>query len=186
MTLKLPLNIAAVWRRIALLAAAIAIFSAPAATKVHALSIRQERDENAAKTRKHQEKAAKEQRKRDEKQRQKQQRPRGDRRQIADYERANFKQYRPLAGERIVRIPDAKFHQDFGRDHHFRMARPVTTKGFPRFQYRGFSFVLEEPWPEYWYDDDDYYILEEHGSYYLYDLEDPEIRVSLVVVNSAF
>ncbi len=182
MTLKPASNIAAAWRRIALLAAAVAIFSAPATLKAHALSIRQQQDENAAKTQKQQEKAAKEQ----QKQIQKQQRPRGNRPQIAAYEHAHFKQYQPLAGEHIVRIPDAKFHQDFGREHHFRMARPVTTKGFPRFQYRGFSFVLEEPWPEYWYDDDSYYIVEEHGSYYLYDFEDPGIRVPLVVVKSAF
>jgi hypothetical protein len=43
--------------------------------------------------------------------------------------------------------------------------------GYPRFQYGGFSFMLVDPWPEYWaedwYDTDDLYIDYDDG-YYLY------------------
>ncbi len=55
--------------------------------------------------------------------------------------------------------------------------------GFPRFQYGGFWFVLEEPWPGYWaYGDPDFYIVFDNGMYWLCDYNDPGVEVQLVVI----
>lgn len=93
-----------------------------------------------------------------------------------------MRHYEPREHERIVRIPDNDFHERFGREHHFRMARPVIVDGFPRFQVSGFWFVLEEPWPDYWYDSDDFYVTFDNGFYYLCDYDDPGVEVQLVVI----
>lgn len=62
------------------------------------------------------------------------------------------------------------------------MGRPVIVDGFPRFQESGFWFVLEEPWPDYWYDSDDFFVVFDNGFYYLCDYDDPGVQVELVVV----
>lgn len=102
------------------------------------------------------------------------------------YERAHFRKYTARAGERVVRDPDREFQANFGPEHRFHMARPTIVEGFPRFEYHGFSFVVEEPWPEYWYDDDDYYIVHERGTYYLRNYDDPGVEVQVVLVKSVF
>jgi hypothetical protein len=57
--------------------------------------------------------------------------------------------------------------------------------GFPRFWYSGFSFLLVDPWPEYWsenwYDTDDTYIDYDDG-YYLYNRRYPSVRLAITVV----
>ena len=57
--------------------------------------------------------------------------------------------------------------------------------GYPRFWYSGFSFLLVDPWPEYWaenwYDTDDVYIDYDEG-YYLYNRRSPSIRLAISVV----
>lgn len=93
-----------------------------------------------------------------------------------------MRRYEPRRGEREVRIPDNDFHERFGREHRFRMGRPVIVDGFPRFQYGGFWFVLEEPWPSYWYDSDNYYVTYDNGMYWLCDYDDPGVEVQLAVV----
>src|SRR5439155_15757010 len=60
-------------------------------------------------------------------------------------------------------IPRDRFNLYFGRQHVFRLhTTPVFYLGYPRFDYGGFSFLLLDPWPEYWpvnwYDYDDLYI----------------------------
>jgi hypothetical protein len=107
---------------------------------------------------------------------------RGDPQQIAHYEQAHMRQYRPHGHEREVRIPDPQYHQYFGEEHRFHIGEREDVDGFPRFQYESFWFVLEEPWPEYWYDTDDFYVVYTDGGYFLYDYDDPGVMVQLVVV----
>jgi hypothetical protein len=109
---------------------------------------------------------------------------RGNPQQTAHYEQAHFRRYTPQNGERVVRIPDPQFHQYFGRDHRFSIGvEPVIVGGFPRFQYSGFWFVLEEPWPGYWvYGDPDFYILFTDGNYWLCNYDDPGVQIELTVV----
>ena len=74
---------------------------------------------------------------------------------------------------------------NFGYGHSFRMHnRPTMYMGYPRFSYGGFSFLLVDPWPEYWaenwYDSDDVYIDYSDG-YYLYDRRYPSVRLAIIV-----
>jgi hypothetical protein len=109
---------------------------------------------------------------------------RGNPQQTAHYEQAHFRRYTPRNGERMVRIPDPQFRDHFGRDHRFSIGtEPVIVGGFPRFQYSGFWFVLEEPWPGYWtYDSDDFFILFTDGNYWLCNYDDPGVQIELTVV----
>jgi hypothetical protein len=83
-------------------------------------------------------------------------------------------------------IPQDRFRLYFGVQHFFRMrARPTIYMGFPRFAYSGFSFLLVDPWPEYWdpnwYATDDVYI-DYDGGYYLYNRRHPGVRLAVTVV----
>ncbi len=61
---------------------------------------------------------------------------------------------------------------------------PVMYMGYPRFEYAGFSFLLVDPYPEYWpvdwYATDDVYIDYDDG-YYLCDRRYPEVRLAITV-----
>lgn len=186
MKMNLHPTIAAAWRRTALFAAAIFVFGTAVPVWAHRNSAQGQQEQQPAKEQKQQEKAEKEQQKNLKKVVKKAHRQRGDARQIMRYERAHYHAYDPHAGEHIVRTPDRQFQAHFGREHRFHMARPTVVEGFPRFEYHGFSFVLEEPWPEYWYDDDDYYIVFERGGYYLRNYDVPGVEVQLVLVKSVF
>ena len=63
-------------------------------------------------------------------------------------------------------------------------SRPSIYRGYPRFEYGGFSFLLVDPWPEYWQEDwyqsDDVYIDYEDG-YYLHNRSHPGIRLAITV-----
>ena len=63
-------------------------------------------------------------------------------------------------------------------------ALPTIYMGYPRFDYGGFSFLLVDPWPEYWAENwfytDDLYIDYDDG-YYLYDRRYPEVRLAITV-----
>ncbi len=83
-------------------------------------------------------------------------------------------------------IPQARFSLYFGSQHWFRMhSRPTIYMGYPRFSYSGFSFLLVDPWPEYWaenwYEADDVYIDYDDG-YYLYNRRHPSVRLAITVV----
>jgi hypothetical protein len=80
------------------------------------------------------------------------------------------------------RIPDERFHSNFGREHHFRVGEPVLVGGYSRFQYSGFWFGFVEPWPEGWYYTDDVYIDYVDGGYYMYDPYYPGARFAISVV----
>jgi len=83
-------------------------------------------------------------------------------------------------------IPQASFGLYFGSQHYFRLrSRPVLYMGYPRFQYGGYSFLMVDPWPEYWddswYDSDDLYI-DYNDGYYLYNRRYPQYGVAVTIV----
>jgi hypothetical protein len=80
------------------------------------------------------------------------------------------------------RIPDDKFRQHFGRQHTLVINRPVVVEGQPRFQYAGYWFVIEDPWPADWVYTDDCYIDYVDDEYFLFDLRHPGVRIALFVV----
>ncbi|MFZ0333132.1 MAG: hypothetical protein WAL69_03280 [Candidatus Acidiferrales bacterium] len=107
---------------------------------------------------------------------------RGNPQQTAHYEQAHFRRYTPQHDERVVRIPDAQFSAHFGQGHRFHIGPPMMVGGFPRFQYGGFWFVLEEPWPGYWGYGSDFYIVFTDGDYWLCDYDDPGVEIQLAVI----
>jgi hypothetical protein len=84
-------------------------------------------------------------------------------------------------------IPQASFSLSFGSQHWFRMPSPTIYLGYPRFRYGGYSFLLVDPWPEYWADNwyatDDVYIAYDDydNGYYLYNRRYPAIRLAITV-----
>jgi hypothetical protein len=82
-------------------------------------------------------------------------------------------------------VPQASFNLSFGSQHFFRMrTRPIMYMGYPRFSYGGFSFLLLDPYPEYWpedwYNSDEVYIDYDDG-YYLYNRSYPYVRLAITV-----
>lgn len=80
------------------------------------------------------------------------------------------------------RIPDDRFKAHFGREHHFHVGHPEVVEGRPRFSYGGYSFFIVEAWPADWDYDDDVYIIDDDGVYYLCDLAHPGVQLELDVV----
>jgi hypothetical protein len=80
------------------------------------------------------------------------------------------------------RIPDERFHSNFGREHHFRVGEPELVGGYSRFHYGGYWFGFVEPWPVGWYYTDDVYIDYVDGGYYMYDPYYPGARFAISVV----
>ena len=83
-------------------------------------------------------------------------------------------------------IPRDQFNRNFGPEHLFRLhGRPALYLGYPRFEYSGFSFLLVDPWPEYWsdnwYDFDDLYIVYDDG-YYLYNRAYSQVKLAIAIV----
>ena len=83
-------------------------------------------------------------------------------------------------------IPQQTFGLYFGRQHFFRIrSRPTIYMGYPRFYYGGFSFLLVDPWPEYWpenwYVANDVYIDYDDG-YYLYNRNYPGVGLAITIV----
>lgn len=90
-------------------------------------------------------------------------------------------------GSRGYVIPQNRFYSSFGRDHFFRIGRPVFYGRYPRFQYGGlwFSCVSAPPpyWGPDWYQNDDVYIDYSDGGYYLFDNRYPGQGIPLAVDN---
>lgn len=80
------------------------------------------------------------------------------------------------------RIPDDRFHSNFGSEHRFRIGSPQMVGGYSRFQYGGYWFGFVQPWPVAWYYTDDVYVDYIDGGYYLYNPYYPGTRVSINVV----
>lgn len=87
-----------------------------------------------------------------------------------------------LSVRTTIRIPDDRFHANFGHEHVFVISEPVMVGGFSRFQYSGFWFGFIDPWPEGWYYTDDVYVDYIDGGYYLCNPYYPGVRVSISVV----
>ena len=82
-------------------------------------------------------------------------------------------------------VPQVSFGLYFGSSHAFRLrSRPVMYQGYPRFEYGGYSFLLVDPYPEYWPDDwynsDNVYIDYDDG-YYLYNSRYPAVRLAIML-----
>jgi hypothetical protein len=80
------------------------------------------------------------------------------------------------------RIPDARFHSNFGRGHEFRIGSPRMVGGYSRFQYGGYWFGFVQPWPEGWYYTDQVYIDFVDGGYYMFNPYYPGVRIAICVV----
>jgi hypothetical protein len=80
------------------------------------------------------------------------------------------------------RIPDDRFHANFGREHVFIINRPVIIEGQPRFQYGGYWFGFSQPWPVGWLYTDNVYVDFVDGGYYLYNPFHPGIRIVIIVI----
>jgi len=80
------------------------------------------------------------------------------------------------------RIPDDKFRAHFGREHTFHVGHPQFVGGQPHFQYGGYSFVIAQAWPAGWGYNDDVYIVDVDGVYYLVDIAHPGVQLALTVV----
>jgi hypothetical protein len=79
-------------------------------------------------------------------------------------------------------IPDKKFRQSFGRAHTVVINQPVIVEGQPRFQYGGYWFIIDDPWPAGWLYTDECYIDYVDGEYVLFDLLHPGVSIVLTVV----
>ncbi len=82
-------------------------------------------------------------------------------------------------------IPQNSFNLYFGSQHFFRIGvLPVMYLGYPRFEYGGYSFLMVDPYPEYWSDNwyasDEMYIDYEDG-YYLHDQRYPDVRLAVMI-----
>jgi DNA mismatch repair ATPase MutL len=80
------------------------------------------------------------------------------------------------------RIPDDRFHAHFGREHHFHVGHPQIVEGRPHFEYGGYSFIIVQAWPADWGYDDDVYIVDDGGVYYLCDVAHPGVQLELAVM----
>src|ERR1700733_8244287 len=87
-----------------------------------------------------------------------------------------------LSARSSARIPDDRFRSNFGREHTFVINEPVLVGGFSRFQYGGFWFGFENPWPGGWYYTDNLYVDFIDGGYYLCNPYYPGARVGISVV----
>lgn len=77
-------------------------------------------------------------------------------------------------------VPDADYRAHYGEQHRFRVGRSQFYGNGYRFQYSGFMFGYRE-WPVGWSYDDDCYIVEDRGFYWLYNVRYPGTRLILVV-----
>ena len=89
---------------------------------------------------------------------------------------------RKQASGKGQRIPQERFRDNFGREHHFRVARSGGDNR--RFRYSGDWFEVVEVWPAGWSFDDDCYIEQDGDDYYLVDVVRPEIRVLVIEVSA--
>src|SRR5580700_9289186 len=80
------------------------------------------------------------------------------------------------------RIPEDRFHANFGREHVFVINRPVIVEGQPRFQYGGYWFGFSQPWPVGWLYTDNVYVDYVDGGYFLFNPFHPGIRVVIIVI----
>jgi hypothetical protein len=80
------------------------------------------------------------------------------------------------------RIPDEHFRAHFGREHWFRINRPVFVSGHPRFQYDGYWFGFAQPLPPGWRYTDETYVDYVDDNYYLLSPAHPGVRISINIL----
>jgi hypothetical protein len=83
-------------------------------------------------------------------------------------------------------IPPDRFSLSFGPRHYFRIGvLPSLYMGYPRFEYSGYTFLLLDPYPEYWppnwFLTDDLYINYDEDGYYLVDRNYPDVQLAVTV-----
>lgn len=74
------------------------------------------------------------------------------------------------------RIPEEKFRASFGSEHRFHVQRNSN-----RFNYGGFWFNYSQPWPGDWDYNDDVYVEDIDGEYYLVNPRHPGVRLVVIV-----
>jgi hypothetical protein len=95
----------------------------------------------------------------------------------------NRDQNQHRAVDRGRRIPEEQFRSHFGREHHFHVQREqVVNVSQPVVVFAGYSFQLIDPWPAEWSFDDDCYIDEIDGEYFLFDVLHPGVRIAVFIV----
>lgn len=100
--------------------------------------------------------------------------------QAARQEHVNGQQAQRDGGNRNGRrINEQEFHQHFGREHEFRVARSEDR----RFNYGGYYWVYNDPWPSDWAYTDEVYVDEIDGEYYLIDPVHPGLRLLVVIAD---
>jgi outer membrane biosynthesis protein TonB len=77
------------------------------------------------------------------------------------------------------RIPEQDFRTHFGREHTFRVARSEDR----RFNYGGYYWVYNDPWPSGWAYTDAVYVDEIDGEYYLIDPVHPGVQLLIVIAS---
>src|SRR5208283_2578276 len=75
------------------------------------------------------------------------------------------------------RIPEANFKAHFGQQHTFRVSQSDYSNH--RFQYGGYWFGFEQPWPSNWLYTQDVYVIEIDGVYYLCNASFPGVNLAL-------
>ena len=59
------------------------------------------------------------------------------------------------------------------------MGHPRFVSGYNRFQYSGYWFGYNEPWPSGWGYNDDVYVEYVGGAYYMYNRRHPGFHITL-------
>lgn len=80
------------------------------------------------------------------------------------------------------RIPEEHFRAHFGREHWFRIGRPVIVAGHPRFQYDGYWFVVGRPLPPGWRYSEPVYVDYVDDGYYMCSPAHPGVRISIDIL----
>lgn len=87
------------------------------------------------------------------------------------------------ASGRGRRIPDDQFRSHFGKQHTFHVQRSqIVNVSQPVVIYGGYSFQLVDAWPADWAYDDDCYIDDVDGEYFLFDVLHPGIRIAVFII----
>jgi hypothetical protein len=90
------------------------------------------------------------------------------------------KQEQRAGNNRGGRIPDDRFKANFGEQHRFHVSQADYSRDH-RFQYGGYWFAVENPWPSNWLYTQDVYVMEINGVYYLCNPMYPGVNVLLSV-----
>ena len=108
-------------------------------------------------------------------------------RQRAHDWRHEHRDWHARGGYRGYRIPEARFHERFGRGHWFRVhdVPVLVVEGAPRFQFGGLWFSVVDPCPEtwspVWYRTDEVYIDYVHDGYYMFNRRHPGVAIAVNV-----